>query len=678
MLHDENDLGLIASAARGRVAAHRLQRERDAAIRRVRAGQNLTAAWKPLSSAFLSAKAKLQPRDSKGRWIDMGASVRWLSGSQIGGNKKKLSGVHGNKSYSQGEVRGYDAKTKKYQIEPDGGGKMIELEGKDLEVIKAVIPDSPEQVKADNESYDAEIAKDLLQRGTPEMNRRDDEEFARQAREREFRTPPPRTADDDWEPDPAAEDATIAADPRKALAERAGLTDEEMADAPELLPAVENLRNSVTRADFLSQKDLDDFNDRLDEVQVAPGGRSPGQWDSIDEFLDERMSGAGLDEDDFDNVLDTRSAARRDSLDGPGDTTIADLEKAVDQPDKFDTGVPQEWAEEEQNRQALSRLKPLTDEEKAAREAGWRANEEAAKNPPPDPEVGGPHSIGDRVTANGKSGIITGGRPDGERYTIEADDGEKFGAHSDDIQVDQSMDDALNELTKPEGDAPADDPGRTATDDNGESIEIGDKVNWKQGIFGADENTVVDIDADGKIVVENKWGERSVLGSRGDEPVAVTKSEPDVEMTPEVKDVLAKLDNDARMAGFSNDGYDKAASGREGAYRETAKLVRKKGLTPEVVAELRRRAEQDGHKNDYAGFDDHNPYYSGSSKTYEKIALDIEKRLPKTDSEGSPAGNITEFAKNMFQNLHPDANWDEADQTTWLDAAKKAMEKPND
>jgi hypothetical protein len=32
----------------------------------------------------------------------------------------------------------------------------------------------------------------------------------------------------------------------------------------------------------------------------------------------------------------------------------------------------------------------------------------------------------------------------------------------------------------------------------------------------------------------------------------------------------------------------------------------------------------------------------------------------------------------MFQNRHPDANWDTADQTKWMNAAKKAMEKPND
>lgn len=979
MLHDNEDLGLVASAARARVEQHRLEREREAALRRVRATQNLTAAWKPLSSEFLSAKAKLQPRDSKGRWIDMGATVRWLMGSQIGGDKSKLSGAHGKKSYATGKVTGFDPKTKKYSIKPTGGGGDVQLEGKDLEVIKAVIPDSPENVPdaapkrkkgetfeqmlgelktgdrftdpedgltkvvTSNQKYSSDHAvrwkyadpdapgadknehkttvgyrtggyggqpegwkddnksvqriadrfsgaeddgefddmdldshgaplnvgdrvgniENAYQRGTivkePQDNRglweikmdnaglslfkgseleKHDEGTRTRQRERDVTTSETeeiadfkqtlgdfdldrwdiksalrsiekpkqskgetklfesdfnelqdalksairaeksagRMSDEDeasvmdalqrfktsafddnsaaerpaisgerfdtlagntmkkgmrvarqsdglegtvvedsnkygngmvefdngerWNmndgrmlklPDAAAADAPdgeTGTDPRKALAERAGLSDEEMDGAPELLPATEELRDLVTGMDFLDPRDLDSLNDYLDEAQVAPGGRSSGQWDSIESFLQEHKE--SLDEDQLSQIEDALAKARNESLDSPGDTTIDDLEKAVDQGDPLDTGVPPEWAEEKQFDDALRRLKPLTDEEKAERERGREANRKAQEawdaDPASLPSVpeDGPFAIGDRVTTkSGKSGIITSGRPDGERYVIETDDGEKIGAHPDDITVDESMDDALDKLANPDGsNAPDEDPGQTATDDNGDSIEIGDKVNWKQGIFGGKEYPVVDITPEGYPVIENphwpvsKGGNLTTL-KPDDEKASFTKALPDTEMAPEVQDALRKFEDSAKWADYGNDGYDKAASGKSGAWTQAAELIRKQGLTPEVVAELRSRAEKESHANDYAGFDDHNPYHAGAAKGYEQAAIELEKRLPKPAGE-TPSGNVTEFAKNMFQNLHPDANWDEADQTAWLDAAKKAMEKPND
>lgn len=620
----DDDLALTASAARARVEQHRLERDREAAVRRVRTFQNLTAAWKPLSSEFLSAKAKLQPRDSKGRWIDMGATVRWLMGSQIGGDKSKLSGAHGKKSYAQGKVTGFDPKTKKYSIKPTDGGSDVQLEGKDLEVIKAVIPDSPDDVEA---KVSDEVKNDAF--GSPPkpagaaLTDKNGEELGIGDTVKlngymvgEITSGPDAKGrfegkntnggghmyfkpGDDLElfSRGSARPDAPESDPRKALAERAGLTDEEMADAPELLPSVENLRRSVTDANFLSEKDLADFNDYLDEVQIAPGGRSAGQWDAIEEFLDARMGdGAIPDQDDFTNVLDTMSAARRDSLDSPGEDTIESLDKPAAK-----TALPDDL---------------------------------------PDP-------TGDALT----------------------------------VPESWSGEDA----------APAG-AGESIQDADGNDVQVGDLVNWKHGIYGGKDYPVVDITPEGYPVVENphwpvaeggtlrtlKPADKDGFGADARDPVTFTKATPDVEMTPEIRDVLSGLDTSARYAGFSNDGYDKAASGREGAYRAAIELVRKKGLTPELVAELRNRAEQDSHRNDYSGFDDHNPYYSGSSKTYGQIADDLEKRLPKKGPEESPAGNITEFAKNMFQNLHPDSNWDEADQTAWLEAAKKAMEKPND
>lgn len=143
MQPDRDDLAMIASAARGRVDAYRLDREREAALRRVRAGQNLIAAWKPMSHDFLSAKAKLQPRDMRGRWIDMGAMVRWLDGVQIGGDHNAKSGVNKDKHWLHGRVNGFDSKTNLYSIKPDGGGPDIHLEGKNIEVVQAAIPDTP-------------------------------------------------------------------------------------------------------------------------------------------------------------------------------------------------------------------------------------------------------------------------------------------------------------------------------------------------------------------------------------------------------------------------------------------------------------------------------------------------------------------------------------------------------
>lgn len=147
-LYQTEALTLTASAAKERVARHRLDIEREEAIARMSVHRNVTAAWKPLSHAFLSAKAKAQPRDKMGRWIEMGSMVRWVMGTQIGGHKDAPGeGAAGRGKYMTGRVIGFNPTTKKFTVKPTDDDNEIALEGKDLEVVRAVIPDSPEQAK---------------------------------------------------------------------------------------------------------------------------------------------------------------------------------------------------------------------------------------------------------------------------------------------------------------------------------------------------------------------------------------------------------------------------------------------------------------------------------------------------------------------------------------------------
>jgi hypothetical protein len=427
MQSDGDDLTLIASAARARIEEHRLNRERDAALARVNAHRNLTAAFN-FDKNFLSAKAKLQPRDMKGRWIDMGATVRWLEGHRIGGNEK----------WKRGKVLGFDAKAKKYTISPEGGGPDVRLDGKQLEVVKAAIPDSPDEArklehdvavpddprgdlsqppktlgekmareKAERQArVDAHNAKasDRAAEQMANVYRRQDKNWnsyrdslhgksnpdadkvevnvSDAEKDAAFGTPAGKgpsapdagqvsasdvkrfdrittkdgesgqvvsimkgagndpeainfmvkldsggTKNIDYKPDekvdPAgdAPEAPAAADPRAELAKRAGLSDEEMQDAPELLPATEDLRKLVHDEDFMDQKSHDTFDDYLDEAQVAPEGRTPGQWDSIQEFVDDHRE--GMNDSQYEKVSEAIAKARAEALDTP-DTSDKD------------------------------------------------------------------------------------------------------------------------------------------------------------------------------------------------------------------------------------------------------------------------------------------------------------------------------------------------------------------
>jgi hypothetical protein len=272
------ELAVVASAVKGRVSQHRLAIEREDAVARVRAARNMTAAWHPLSRAFLSAKAKAQPRDKNGRWIDMGAMVRWVLGIQVGGHKGKNapgpSGVPGQQKYMSGRVTGFDSRTKKFTVEPVDGSPKINLEGKDLEVVKAVIPETPEEA-------------------------------------RRFAEPHPN--------------APNAPDPQKSIQQRAGLTDKDMADAPPPIQSVEDFRQLSESLDGFSPQDASRLNNYLDEVQTVKDGRSAGQMDSIQGFLDETDNSLNTgDEQKLRNAFDKM---KKDVLDSPGDTTIEDLKK---------------------------------------------------------------------------------------------------------------------------------------------------------------------------------------------------------------------------------------------------------------------------------------------------------------------------------------------------------------
>lgn len=131
-------LSLVASAAADRIAEHRLRHERETAIARMREARNVTAAFGHFNHNFLSAKAKMQPRDKNGRFIEMGSLVRWAKGSD------QRSGFH------KGKVDGFDPNTKLFKVKMlDGNPGVTEahLPGNKLEVVKALIPKTPEDAK---------------------------------------------------------------------------------------------------------------------------------------------------------------------------------------------------------------------------------------------------------------------------------------------------------------------------------------------------------------------------------------------------------------------------------------------------------------------------------------------------------------------------------------------------
>jgi hypothetical protein len=89
-----------------------------------------------LSHEFLSAKAKAQLRDSKGRFIPMGGLVRWMTAN--GWRWGFVTNIGDNGAV---KVRAYD-------------GKDYSIGNKSLEVVKALLPDNPAEAKALNNALE--------------------------------------------------------------------------------------------------------------------------------------------------------------------------------------------------------------------------------------------------------------------------------------------------------------------------------------------------------------------------------------------------------------------------------------------------------------------------------------------------------------------------------------------
>jgi hypothetical protein len=1070
---EAEQLALIASATTERVSQLRLHHDRDAAVARIQSLRNVTAAFKPMPSSWLSAKAKLQPRDALGRWIDMGATVRWRHGhDSIGGVKrghsKGTGHAGGGAPFRQGRVTHFDANTGDYTVEPLDGGPSVKLKGPDVEVVKAVIPSSPDEAKkisADmpghapdanapnaphpdvpndtpapdayfsdpeslikasedhKKSLDAAIAasktddpaikevgldrlaeltgaqiesgdepflsnhgiakaekKDAKLEKTadqwpdretlgqqlfnnlqapgetwekdgekymaagdrlrllsesrlisdkrrqwikntygkdaspiPSQQSRKDESWSTafggdKAAEEKSVVPlaeklnnlwgdaetdapsDPSAKDDLWSAaksvtsapakqdavqklggdivkaqqeknapkddplaahdkalaegnqwsdkpkitvpqfgsnqstktvtappadNPAAPDAP-APDPRAELQKRAGLSDEEMATAPELLPSVENFRNAVTDANFLSAKDLADFNDYLDEVQVAPGGRSAGQWDSIDEFLQDRSQDGTISDQ---GVLDTLSAARKDSLDSPGDTTIADLEKPAsktalpdDLPDTTDDAltVPEDWkiskpdemtvtppdASSEPvtpgpvmaekvpelstsggstrremagavysssigyfDRKDLEKLiadlpedGPIDAEKRAEIDkiiGPWKEHDkpfydtmtglldrygqpvEQGSPMPVVPMKSDAHVFDQRnsppygitpenLDAYRSEGVdaIRGHDVDGD-WMIVLNPTAVEGAKSPELKRSSALDQLAKALDDQAGKDWIEIPTESSTGKKG-SYRIPRSVaesligNRQESLGSTDDLPTLELDKKDMYYVPPMKESRPLSES---ETTALDK----YTMQGKSLDINGYLRTDGKAAPVNYDGDIKAdINALDSAidahtidddvhvYRGLASSALGKGpLEPGSIIQDKgflSTSSDSGAASTFArvfgdestileiavpkgstGYATQNDAREtilprNSRLVVEEVGQRRGQRLVKArlEQNETPAGNVTEFAKNMFQNRHPDANWDTADQTKWMNAAKKAMEKPND
>lgn len=238
----------------------------------------------------------------------------------------------------------------------------------------------------------------------------------------------------------------------------------------------------------------------------------------------------------------------------------------------------------------------------------------------------------------GMTGEVEGTSENGSGIFVRTKDGERFMKSGRDLEVI----DAKARLPEPGEEHPEiqkkkdreaaqaeSSPLKEVADRRGEIVKLGEQVAWTRE-RGADDtfdrggnDKLIEIREDGSFVVENKWGDKwEVPAGRG----TLTKIQPDAALDADGTALLKSLEESARMAGWSNDGYDKAASGRESAFNEAAKMVKKKGATPEVAAELRSRAEKAAKDRDsqydYHGY---NPFDAGAADGYSQAADMVEK-----------------------------------------------------
>lgn len=240
-----------------------------------------------------------------------------------------------------------------------------------------------------------------------------------------------------------------------------------------------------------------------------------------------------------------------------------------------------------------------------------------------------------------KTGTVTGYSDDGSGIFVkETGTGKQWMPGARDIEV---LDVAARLPTSPDEKHPEVQKNKAAqaaqtakslpemADSNGDTVKVGEEVAWKRA--KGDDDTferggtgkLLEIREDGSFVIESKtklFPDWEVPAGRG----TVTKIQPDAELDADGKALLDSLKESARMAGWSNDGYDKAASGRESAFNEAAKMIQKKGATPEVAAELRSRADKAAKDRDsqydYHGY---NPFDAGAADGYSQAADMVEK-----------------------------------------------------
>ena len=175
-------------------------------------------------------------------------------------------------------------------------------------------------------------------------------------------------------------------------------------------------------------------------------------------------------------------------------------------------------------------------------------------------------------------------------------------------------------------------PLKEMVDANGDTVQVGEKIGWTHDIYGSERDTLVTINPDGTLAVMGDDGANRSLPAES----KIKKLIPDVTDPLSVK-TAAELTEAARWAGYSNDGYDKNASGIEAGLSTGAKMVIKRGVSAEVAAELRTRAAEAATRNDTAGYADFNPFHTGHAKGLTQAAEKIEKALTLMEDGDPPA-----------------------------------------
>lgn len=137
----QEEWSIQASAARERVSSHKLTREREQALARVAAMRNVTASFQAgHRDDWRSSKAKDQPRDKNGGWLSHGSIVRWP--------------IEHDTGYHKGKVHGFDERRGAFKVKHIVTGQMHVMPGEALEVVRAVVPFTPDFLPAEDSTND--------------------------------------------------------------------------------------------------------------------------------------------------------------------------------------------------------------------------------------------------------------------------------------------------------------------------------------------------------------------------------------------------------------------------------------------------------------------------------------------------------------------------------------------